>query len=56
MENLGTVVDARLQWLSSLSDEEKTKLKADKDSYADSQVKAQRTQEFMATFNAADTD
>mmetsp|Transcript_27882 Transcript_27882/g.34615 ORF Transcript_27882/g.34615 Transcript_27882/m.34615 type:complete len:136 (-) Transcript_27882:88-495(-) len=56
-ENLDSVVQKRLEWFTALSAEDQAKVKADKESArTDEAVKAERTAEMMATFQAADTN
>ena len=55
-EHLETVVQKRLAWFQSLSEEDQAKVRADKQAVADEAVKAERGAEMMATFQAADTN
>ena len=55
-ENLDAVVNQRMAWMASLSDEDKGKVRADREAGAAEENKAARMEEFMATFSAADAN
>ena len=56
MEHLDAIRDLRLGWMATLSDEDKGKLEAERASWADEAVKAEKMAELTATFQAADTN
>ena len=55
-ENLDAVVAQRMAWMASLSDDDKAKVRADREAGAAEENKAARTAEFVATFGAADAN
>ena len=56
-DNLTTVCAKRLEWMMSLSEEDRNKVMADKARLKDdAEFKAQMAAEMAATFQASDTD
>ena len=56
MENVTAIAQFRLDWMNSLSEEDKTKLEEEKANWANEEFKAERMAEMNATFQAADTN
>ncbi len=56
MENLDAIATMRLTWMAGLSAEDKAKLEAERASWADEAVKAEKMAELTATFGAADVN
>lgn len=55
-EHLQDIATWRVEWLSTLSDDEKAKLQADRAEWLAEETKAARMAEMAATFQTADTN
>ena len=56
MTDLTSLAQKRLDWRNSLSEEDKAKLVAEKNSWESEETKGERMAEFAATFGTADTN